>query len=162
MQFTDENYFRAALERIEDARGLYAAERFGLSIYVSGLAAECLLRAFRWRKNREFIGRHDLLLLFHESGLARLELARLARRGLDEIDVRRAMIELFGARDTLVRLWTNDYRFAAEMQIRRRLRALGELQSKTGNQVKPSALALYNAARHLIDKGTILWTFAKK
>ena len=160
MQFVADQYFRAGLERIEDARVLYLHERFVLS--ASGLAVECLLRAFYWRKNPEFDARHDLLRLFKESGIAAAETARLQKRSIVDDVARKVLIELFAARDTVVRLWSNDYRFAAEAEIRSRLRALGERQNKRGNQVKPSALALYNAAKHLIDKGTVLWTSEKK
>jgi hypothetical protein len=162
MQFNADHYFRAALERIDDSRLLYSVERFALSLYVSGLAAECLLRAFHLRRDPVFDSRHDLLRLFKDSRLAELEQDRLVSRGLNPVEARQAMIDLFGARDTLVRLWSNDYRFAAESQLRRRLRALGQSQSKSGNQVKPSALAVYNAAKIVIDRGTVLWTSAKK
>jgi HEPN domain-containing protein len=162
MQFIADHYYRAALERIEDARLLYSNERFALSMYVSGLAVECLLRAFYWRRNPSFDARHDLLRLFKESGIMEAEQHRLERRDLDLAVVRQAMVDLFGARDTLIRLWSNNYRFAAEAQLRARLRALGEPQTKRGNPVKPSALALYNAAKRMINKGTVLWTSVKK
>ncbi|HEX5103097.1 MAG TPA: HEPN domain-containing protein [Pirellulaceae bacterium] len=162
MQFIADHYYRAALERIEDARLLYSQERFAFSMYVSGLAVEGLLRAFYWRKNPVFDARHDLAQLFKESGIAGAEEQRLTRRGLDSIEITKALTELFAARDTVARLWSNDYRFAPESQVRARLRALGERQNKRGNQVKPSALALYNSAKLLIDRSTVIWTSGKK
>jgi HEPN domain-containing protein len=162
MQFVAEHYFRAAIERIEDARLFYSEGRYAFSMYVSGLATECLLRAFYWRKRPEFDARHDLLRLFKDSGFIEAEQMRLARRGLAQPEIQKAMVELLGARDTVIRLWSNDYRFAPESQMRSRLRALGVQQSKSGNQVKPGAVALYNAAKMVIDKGIVLWTFAKK
>jgi hypothetical protein len=140
----------------------YSVERYSLSMYVSGLAVECILRGFYWKRNPVLDTRHDLLRLFKECQIVDIEQQRLERRGLDPADVRKAMVDLFGARDTVVRLWNNDYRFVAESQLRSRLRTLGELHTKRGNQVKASALALYNAAKLLVDKGTALWTSAKK
>ncbi len=162
MQFVSEHYFRAALERIEDAHVLYAAERFTLCMYSSGVAVECLLRAFCWRNNPVLDARHDLLRLFKESGIVDAEDALLTRRGVEMLARQDARAQFLGARDVMVRLWSNDYRFAPESQVRSRLRQLGLTHTKRGNQVKPSALALYNAAKLIVDKGTVLWTSAKK
>lgn len=156
MHFIAEHYFRAALERIEEARVLYTAERYGLSLYVSGLAAECIFRAFYWRRNPVFDARHDLLHLFKLSGIGMAHQQRLLDRGVDALQARQAMIELAAARDTLVRLWNNDYRFAPEAQLRGRLRKLGVLGRSAGNQLKPVAISLYNAAKTLIDTGIVL------
>jgi hypothetical protein len=162
MQFVADQYFRAGLERIEDSRLLYANERYGLSMFVSGLSAECVLRGFCWRRNPVFDARHDLLRLYHDSGIGPALELRLTRRGVDAIAIRAALIELQGARDTLVRLWSNDYRFAPDSQLRSRLRSLGQVHRKAGNQLKPIALAMYNAAKSIIDTGTVLWTSGKK
>ncbi|MEX2173011.1 MAG: hypothetical protein WD872_01530 [Pirellulaceae bacterium] len=141
---------------------LYANERYGLSLYVSGLAVEALLRAFQWHRDPAFDGRHNLLRLFKASGVGEAQEARLLRRGLNPNDVRKAMVELLSSRDNIIRLWSNDYRYATEAQIRARLRALGEQHSKRGNQIKPVALTVYNSAKTLIDVGTMLWTSEKK
>jgi len=77
MQFIAEHYYRASLERIDDARALYNTERYGMSLYVSGLAAECMLRAFYWRQNPVFDARHDLLHLFKLSGIGSAHQQRL-------------------------------------------------------------------------------------
>ena len=47
-------------------------ESFALSMYTAGLAVECLLRAFRWKKDKSFEGRHDLEDLLKASGLLRI------------------------------------------------------------------------------------------
>src|SRR5687768_9796258 len=101
MQFVADHYFRAALERIEDARRLYESERYGLSLYISGVSAECLLRAFHWRRDPVFDARHDLLRLYRDSGVGPAHELRLTQRGVDAMAIRAAMIELQGARDTL-------------------------------------------------------------
>jgi hypothetical protein len=48
MQFNAEHYFHASIERMRQARYLYrAGDAYALSMYASGLAVECILRAFR-------------------------------------------------------------------------------------------------------------------
>ena len=51
MQFTADHYYRASRERIVEAALLYDRQRYGLGMYVAGLAVESLLRAFRYQKD---------------------------------------------------------------------------------------------------------------
>jgi hypothetical protein len=61
MQFTGKEYYRAAMERMRQAHRLFkASDSYALAMYCGGLAVECILRAFRWDKDRSFEGRHDL------------------------------------------------------------------------------------------------------
>jgi HEPN domain-containing protein len=70
MKFTAEEYYRAAVERMRQARAIHnSGANYALAMYVSGLAVECMLRAFRWRKDRSFEGRHDLEDLLKSSKL---------------------------------------------------------------------------------------------
>jgi hypothetical protein len=50
MDFRAEDYYRAGLERMRQARTVYhEGESFALAMYSGGLAVECMLRAFRWK-----------------------------------------------------------------------------------------------------------------
>lgn len=70
MRFTGEEYYRAALERMRQAREIHnSGASYALAMYVSGLAVECILRAFRWQNDRLFEGRHDLEDLLKSSEL---------------------------------------------------------------------------------------------
>jgi HEPN domain-containing protein len=70
MNFSSDEYFRAATERMRQARDIYHDKLgYALAMYCAGLAVECLLRAFRWRKDRSFEGRHDLEDLLKASEL---------------------------------------------------------------------------------------------
>ena len=162
MQSVAEHYFQAALERIEDSRLLYSSDRFSYSLYTAGLAVECLLRAFHSRVDPVFDARHDLRQIFRASRFFDLEMERLAARGINEASATTAIQDLLAARDTVARFWRNDYRFMPERQLRPKLRALGAPQSKRGNQVKPCAIAVYNAAKLIVERGDVLWTFIKK
>ena len=61
MKFTGEEYYRAGIERMRQSREIHSSGgSYALAIYTGGLAVECMLRAFRWNKDRSFEGRHDL------------------------------------------------------------------------------------------------------
>jgi hypothetical protein len=65
MGFPPEHYFQTAAQRIRQAQHLYhEGASFALAIYVGGVAVECLLRAFKGRRDPTFDERHNLLRLF--------------------------------------------------------------------------------------------------
>ena len=112
MDFDANDYYRAALERMRQARLLcQSGDSFAMAMYVAGLAVECKLRAFRWRKDATFDGRHDLLRLFKESGILRLDEELLESKGVDPIQLRTTVVAFRAAMNTVVLLWANDYRF---------------------------------------------------
>jgi hypothetical protein len=63
-------YFKAAQERIQEACFLHDNGYYALSMYISGLSVECMLRAFRLLKDSTFDERHDLWLLWKSTELA--------------------------------------------------------------------------------------------
>lgn len=70
MKFDDQAYYRASVERMRQARSIHVSgESYSLAMYCGGLAVECMLRAFRWSKDRSFEGRHDLEDLLKASDL---------------------------------------------------------------------------------------------
>jgi hypothetical protein len=142
MQLTTEHYYRTANERMIVATMLFDRQRYGLSMYVAGLAVECLLRAFRVRKDPVFDSRHDLKLLFRESGILRLHAERLEARGLPLEKINDAVAEFAAAHDIVVRLWRNDYRFAAQSHIRGWLNEIGAYHGIRGDVLKVNALRL--------------------
>jgi HEPN domain-containing protein len=70
MASTAKSYHRAALERIADADLLHAEGRYPFAMYASGLAVECMLRAFRLLNDPSFDERHDLWQLWKKTALA--------------------------------------------------------------------------------------------
>ncbi|HEV3257634.1 MAG TPA: HEPN domain-containing protein [Gemmataceae bacterium] len=164
MELTAEHYYRAGLERMAQARLLYEAGKgnYAFTLYAAGLAVECILRAFRWRTAPSFEGRHDLLELFRASGLLAIDDARMQARGVPPEEATRYALELRGAMNTVVVLWANNYRFAAEDRVRAHLNAIGRYKGKKGDVLKANALELLNAVQMMIDKGVALWTSAKK
>lgn len=162
MQFTAEHYYRAANERMIEATLLYERQRWGLAMYVAGLAVECLLRAFRCWRDPVFDSRHDLRLLFRESGIMRLHQDRLERRGLSLEEINDAIAEFAAANDVVVRLWRNDYRFAAEAHIRGWLNDIRAYHGIKGDVLKANARRMLDASETIVDAGVLLWTSKKK
>jgi hypothetical protein len=163
MDFRADDYFRAALERMRQAREVYlTGESYALSMYCSGLAVECLLRAFRWRSNPTFEGRHDLRELLQASQLLRSDEERMRARRIAEEDVRAQGIELRSAVNEVVVLWHNNLRFASEARLRAWLKSIGRLRGTKGDGVKRSALDLLQAAQTIVNRGTALWTLKRK
>jgi HEPN domain-containing protein len=83
MRFRPEHYLEAAYERIDAARKLHNEQHYPEAVYFAGVAVECLLLAYKTRREPEFESRHDLRKLLKESGMADFirhkELMKLSR-----------------------------------------------------------------------------------
>src|SRR5690349_4076573 len=115
MEFSAEHYYRAALERISQARHLYRQGdgNYALAMYTAGLAVECMLRAFMLKKGkREFESRHDLLLLAKESGMLTVDGERLKEKGLADEQIEAHEKGLWASLNDVFIVWRNTYRFA--------------------------------------------------
>jgi HEPN domain-containing protein len=119
MDFTADHYFRASVERMSQAQHLYreGAGHFALAMYAAGLAVECLLRAYLVGRKREFESRHDLLLLFKESGILDVNLDKLKAKGLTDEQIEAHQKALWSAVNEVFILWRNNYRFASEARL---------------------------------------------
>jgi hypothetical protein len=163
MDFNPQHYFRAGTERLGQAQDLYKrGNSYALAMYTAGLAVECVLRAFRWQKDRSFEGRHNLLELFKASGLHQLNEARLQQQGVPFDEIMRLSGELKVAISELGVLWDNKLRFACEDRAAAFLRQIGRLERKKGNALKANSLDLLNAAQKIVHRGVALWESKKK
>src|SRR5258708_27721617 len=120
MQFRAEQYYRASLERLEQAHRIYREDTraFALAMYCGGLAVESLLRAFRWTQDTSFEGRHDLSDLMKASGMLRIDDEYMRRKGASEDTIYDAGVKLRGAMNEVIILWHNNLRFASEASLR--------------------------------------------
>ncbi|MDB5350752.1 MAG: hypothetical protein JWN86_1999 [Planctomycetota bacterium] len=165
MKFTGKEYYEAGLERIRQARVLHATgQDYALAMYAAGLAVECLLRAFRWDKDKSFEGRHDLIDLLKASALLNLHEEQLRDRGIAIEEIERIGLELGIAMNEVVLLWHNNLRFASEACLRAFLKRLGRIQGLKGNVnvLKQNSMDLLQAAQTVVDRGVVLWTLKKK
>lgn len=144
MRFEAENYFEAARERLADAQLLYEAKRYTVSLYISGLAVECLRRAFRLRKDAQFDARHDLIELL---GVSELEM-------IVPTQYRREIAEATG---TIFTRWKNDIRFASTSRLRSHLKKLKLDRGIRGDFLKENCRMTLQAATVIIRLGARQW-----
>ncbi len=163
MQFRAEQYYRASLERMTQARRIYQdGDAFSLAMYCGGLAVESLLRAFRWTQDTSFEGRHDLSDLMKASGMLRIDDEYMRRKGASEDTIYDAGVKLRGAMNEVIILWHNNLRFASEASLRAFLKKIGRLRGVKGDPLKKNAMDLLNAAQTVVDRGVALWTSKTK
>jgi hypothetical protein len=125
VDFPPEHYFETAIQRMRQAHYLYReGSSFALAIYVGGVAVECLLRAFKGRRDPTFDERHDLLRLFAASGMLRVDADKLRALGWTDakIDDHRRTLQV--AVNEIYKLWANNYRFASEDRLRSHLKQI--------------------------------------
>lgn len=159
MDFTADHYFRASVERMSQAQHLYREGEgyYALAMYAAGLAVECLLRAFLVKRKREFESRHDLLLLFKESGILDVDPGKLKAQGLTDEQILGHQKVLRSSVNDVVILWRNNYRFASEARILGHLKRMKLYQRAKGGLLKAKAYDLLKAAQRVLDKGVLQW-----
>jgi HEPN domain len=159
MDFTADHYFQASVERIRQAHRLYREGKgyYALAMYAAGLAVECLLRAYVVKRKREFESRHDLLLLFKESGILNVDPAKIKARGLTDEQIEEHQQALWSSVNVVFIVWRNNYRFASEARLLAHLKKMKLYQGKKGDLLKAKAHDLLKAAQEFIDKGVFQW-----
>jgi hypothetical protein len=158
MDFPPEHYFQTATQRMRQARYLHEeGSSFALSIYVGGVAVECLLRAFKGRRDPTFDERHDLLRLFAASGMLHTDSDKLRAKGWtdDQIDSHRRTLQV--AVNEIVRVWANNYRFASEERMRAYLKQVTGYQRIKGDSLKEISRRFLGSAQEFMNKGVLLW-----
>lgn len=139
------DYYEAAWQRFEEAQHLAKTGRFGLALTLSGVAAECMLRAFI-PPERPFDARHDLVLLLRDSTID---------AGAGE----KARRELGAALQVLRSIWRTSYRYrtdARQNTLVKRLPAYRRLRGD-GRPLVQSAADAIAAAAVVIRKGESAW-----
>jgi HEPN domain-containing protein len=159
MDFNADHYFRASVERMSQAQHLYRQGEgfYALAMYAAGLAVECLLRAYVIKRKREFESRHDLLLLFKESGILNLDPDKLKAKGLTDEQIQEYQRILSSAVNDVFILWRNNYRFASESRLLAHLKKMKLYQRTKGNLIKAKAYDLLKASQRFLEKGVFQW-----
>lgn len=142
-----ETYRRAAGERLTAAALLYNAEDYATSIYLSGRAAESMLRAYRVRIDPTIESGHDLYVLFVNARFA---------DGLLE-NHRRASAE---AVSFLSAVWRNDHRFRDYHSMLRQFQkaSLHRQRWVKGDPMKAIANRTLNGAASIVNLGESRWS----
>jgi hypothetical protein len=157
MDFRSEHYLEAAVERKDDAIAAFRRRDFGLSMWIGGVAVECVLRAYRTRKDPSFHAGHNLPELLKQSGLLSvIESDERARaRPVQEVF---STIQGFRADlNAVSRLWHNNFRYASTARLKAHLKAAGVSAGIKGDFLKENARKLVHAATRVVDLGVRLW-----
>lgn len=158
MEFPPEHYFQTATQRMRQAHYLYCeGASFALAIYVGGVAVECLLRAFKGRRDPTFDERHDLLRLFSASGMLRVDPEKLLAKGWTNAMIDDHLRKLQVAVNEIIRLWANNYRFASEERLRSHIKKVTIYKSIEGDYLKEQARQFLESTQKFFDKGVMLW-----
>jgi hypothetical protein len=158
VDFPPEHYFQTATQRMRQAQHLYdEGSSFALAIYVGGVAVECLLRAFKGRRDPTFDDKHDLLRLFVASGILRADPAKLRAKQWTDAQIDEHLRALQVAVNQIYRLWANNYRFASEERLRSHLKQVTGYRRIKGDYLKEQTRHFLNSAQTFVDKGVVLW-----
>jgi hypothetical protein len=158
MDFPPDHYFQTATQRMRQAQHLYQeGASFALAIYVGGVAVECLLRAFKGKRDPTLDEKHDLLRLFAASGMLRVDPDKLRARQWTDAQIDQHLQTLRVAVNEIFRLWANNYRFASEERLRSHLKEITGYQRIKGDYLKEQARRFLSSAQRFIDKGVLLW-----
>ena len=139
-----EDYLAAARDHAVTLPELYAAGKYVLTIYVAGLAVECMFRAYAARDGRPF--RSDHSLKNHDDD------ARYSVR-LTEAQYREANPALL----RLIELWRNTHRYRSPRSMRRFLKASRLDRGIRGDFLKENARRAVVLADRLLTLGFERW-----
>lgn len=144
MKWGPEDYRAIALERIGEAWQLKTLDRYGLAMYVSGVAAECMLRAFH-HVDAPFDEKHDIVTLFRSCDAERLGEGATKR--------------LRGPIQTIHLLWLNSFRFAHERMLLGHLKRfqLDRGLPRDANPLKVRCIELFDACTEVVTVGEQRW-----
>lgn len=149
LRFGPNAYRQASAERRDDAERLLNERRYVLSMYTSGVAAECMLRALRGLRDAQFDERHDLREICKNIG--RLGLLTSPQDDTLLKDV-----------STLQAIWRNNLRFASTGQVEKFLTKLKKLRYSGRNRLFNAAKDLYEAAASVVARGEVIWHRSKR
>jgi hypothetical protein len=144
-EFSPGVYLDAAREHIPVAVELYDAAHYVLSVYVAGLAVECMLRAYRMRQCAEFDARHDLLELYRISKFA-------------DVLPEKRIAEYTALLGNVAFAWSNAHRYRSEKSMRavwKRMRL--DRSVRRGDFVKELTRRAVHAAAELVTLGVQRW-----
>jgi HEPN domain-containing protein len=144
--FQSRDYFVVALERKNQAYELLKTGSYALSMYLSGLAAESILRSLQMLRDPglTFDEKHDLKRLLNGLDLADIDAEPLKRA-------------IHASLTTAYVLWRNVYRYASEDKIRSHLKAIGRDRSISGDFLKFNSKRLYEASATIVNRGATKW-----
>ncbi|HZK81752.1 MAG TPA: hypothetical protein VFC46_11810 [Humisphaera sp.] len=143
------DYRRAGLERLREGSILLNRELFAGSVYLSGRAVECILRAVIWKHDTEIRTRKAALDTGHD---LRELLGRVTQLGvLEEVEYR---FELAIDVQRIGRLWFNNMRFVPTERMKTIWWKLGE--SGKRRTLKQAAADYHDKCSAIVERCEVL------
>lgn len=139
MRFGPEDYFEASTERFQEANAAFQRGDYLMAHLASGLAIECMLRAYRVRLSPDFDARHDLSILGNPL------LVRVAFKQREDVQI--AILEANI-------LWRNNHRYCSARKlvaffngIKRYQKSRDMLRTNAGDMIGHADVVLRNGLR---------------
>ena len=144
MEIGASEYRYAAIENLDSALVAHSSGLYVSSHYLAGLSVECMLRAYRWRVDGQWDGRHFLPRLLRESGL------------LKEVpeDALLTFIDRFAE---LSRCWSNEHRYTSDGKLMKRLNSIQASWGVKGDKLKENSRIMTEAANFIVGIGRKKW-----
>lgn len=146
--FTPTDYYCAAFERQQDRQVLLSDKsRVIFAVYCSGVAIECLLRAYRLKVSNEFDSRHNLEDLLIAS--------QLTTYFKSEVDKE----EIISAVKAASKFWNNNLRYYSEKKLKRHIgHKLAQTKYKDVTKYfRDLCQELFDATDLILQKGQTKW-----
>lgn len=144
--FDEESYRQAARDNLTRAQELFENGSYFLSFYLSGLAVECHLRAWRYLQVPGFEHNHNLSYLAEVTGF----LGMIRGKGTERFSA---------AFSFLSKTWRSNHRFCAERQFYQNMGEKGVEKRSMGSDWKEViAHTALNSAHEVFKQGEAKWT----
>lgn len=144
MKLNDAYYRSAALEHLNLSQRCYERNEYFVAHYFSGIAVECMLRAYLYRVDKTWRPEHDIYNLAKDS------------RFFDLIPAEGQ--EQWGAKMSILNLrWRSNHRFFSEDALKKYLNGIGATRSVRGNVLKENARVVRNLAQEIVGLGETKW-----
>jgi hypothetical protein len=137
-------YRLAAEEHLSAAAQCHLSGDYLTCHYLSGLAVECMLRAYRWRIDGSWDGRHVLPKLYRESRFDALVSKTEYSRMADSFSL-------------ITSRWSNGHRFTSPAKLARYLNEIGATHNIKGDKLKRHSSEIFEAAEYIVGLGVNKW-----
>jgi hypothetical protein len=145
LEFHPDVYLGAAKEHFAKLDDLREGRSWVLLHYVAGLAVECVLRAYKARRDQALDVRHDL--------------QRLAKKGgFWDVVPTRKVEALSRALGVLVARWDNRHRYRSEAALRKFITSRKLFPRGRGELLEESGRLIMNASVEIVTVGVERWS----
>ena len=144
MDIGSAEYLAAAKDSLDAAGKLHREGLYTTAHYLCGLSVECILRAYRWKLQTPWDGRHNIQLLFKESQFDQL----IPSKRYKEFD------EAF---QYVVLSWSNSHRYMSAPRLEKYLNTASMIRNIRGHKIKAHSAQMLSYTLTIVDLGVAKW-----